>query len=146
MDLFPDYTSEELRSFLEQQAGKQPPLVISEILGGILHKQIAALIVRRAAGDGDVNTNAAGQIARCVQEMKFWRHDITGVAGFENAQATYGGLSLDDFYVDSLESKFAQGLYAAGEILDVTGECGGYNLHWAWVSGYLAGSRAAGSA
>ena len=68
---------------------------------------------------------------------------MTGTMGFNNAQATYGGLKLDGFSMDTLESAHVKGLYAAGEILDVAGDCGGYNLHWAWVSGYLAGESAA---
>ena len=80
-----------------------------------------------------------------IAEIKGWRHEVLGIMDFDNAQATYGGLSFDDFDADTLESKIVKGLYAAGEILDVIGDCGGYNLHWAWVSGYLAGMCAAGA-
>jgi predicted flavoprotein YhiN len=84
-------------------------------------------------------------VEQIADAMKNWRIPINGVMGFDSAQATYGGLSTDDFHIGTLESRIAPGLYAAGEILDMAGDCGGYNLQWAWASGYAAGMGAAAS-
>ena len=64
---------------------------------------------------------------------------IKGVKGFENAQVTAGGISADEFDPVTLQSLYAPGIHAAGEILDVDGDCGGYNLMFAFGSGILAG-------
>ena len=62
---------------------------------------------------------------------------------FEQAQICAGGVDTSEIDPDTMESKLVKGLYFAGEILDVDGICGGYNLQWAWTSGYLAGKGAA---
>ena len=58
---------------------------------------------------------------------------------FKNAQVTCGGVPLSQINLNSMESKKVKGLYFCGEVLDVNGLCGGYNLYWAWLSGYIAG-------
>ena len=63
--------------------------------------------------------------------------------GFDAAQVPAGGIRTDEFSAQTLESRLCPGLYAAGEVLDIDGDCGGYNLQWAWSSGYLAGYHAA---
>ena len=68
---------------------------------------------------------------------------IVETTGFKNAQVTAGGVLLEDIDLQTLESRKVKGVYFAGEILDVDGICGGYNLQWAWTSGYLAGKGAA---
>ena len=67
---------------------------------------------------------------------------VSGVKGFNQAEATAGGLSLDEVRYQTMESKLQKGLYFAGEILDVDGLIGGYNFQWAWSSGYVAGKSA----
>ena len=76
------------------------------------------------------------ELCRCL-EMH-----ITQSNGFENAQVCTGGVDLREVS-DELESLYAPNIYFAGEILDVDGRCGGYNLQWAWTSGYIAGMTAA---
>ena len=68
---------------------------------------------------------------------------VTGVRGFESAQVTAGGVSCAEFDPATMESRLVPGLYAAGEVLDVDGACGGFNLAWAFASGRLAGETAA---
>ena len=74
-----------------------------------------------------------------------WRLPIVSVLPFQHAQITAGGALLDEFDAETLESFRVPGLYACGEALDVDGDCGGYNLLWAWVSGITAGEAAARS-
>jgi predicted Rossmann fold flavoprotein len=72
-----------------------------------------------------------------------WRFPITGLQPFDSAQVTAGGIDARDFDSSTMESSLTPGLYAAGEVLDVDGDCGGFNLHFAWASGLLAGRAAA---
>ena len=64
---------------------------------------------------------------------------VRGTAGFDSAQVTAGGVSTAQFDPRTLQSRLVPGLYACGEVLDIDGDCGGYNLQWAWSSGMLAG-------
>ncbi|MFR4402338.1 MAG: NAD(P)/FAD-dependent oxidoreductase, partial [Peptococcus niger] len=68
---------------------------------------------------------------------------VTGLRPYQDAQVTAGGIDLADFDPETLMSWLVPGLFACGEVLDVTGDCGGYNLQWAWASGRLAGRSAA---
>ena len=76
---------------------------------------------------------------RIARVAKGFALPILGVCGFDQAQVTAGGLRTDEFDPDTLESRIVPGLYACGEVLDVDGDCGGFNLQWAWSSGRLAG-------
>ena len=78
-----------------------------------------------------------------MQDMRKFRVRITGTGGFEQAQVTTGGIPLGQTDAD-LMSLFCNGLYLTGELLDVDGICGGYNLQWAFTSGWIAGKSAAG--
>jgi predicted flavoprotein YhiN len=64
--------------------------------------------------------------------------------GMDSAQVTAGGVLTEQFCPNTMESKLVSGLYACGEVLDIDGDCGGYNLQWAWSSGLLAGTSAGG--
>ena len=95
-----------------------------ELLSITLNNMLGRAIVRRAGSGG------AKEIARLVKHFTL---DITGDAGFGSAQVTRGGVPLSEV-TDRLESRLSRGLYFAGEVLDVDGECGGFNLHWAFAS------------
>ena len=73
------------------------------------------------------------------QQLRCFTLPVTGVMGMENAQVTAGGIVTDEFDPQTLESRLAPGVFATGEVLDIDGDCGGYNLQWAWSSGRLAG-------
>ena len=64
--------------------------------------------------------------------------DITGIKGWRDAQATFGGVALDEINMDTMESRLVPGLYFAGEIIDAQGPCGGFNLQNAWETGIKA--------
>ena len=76
--------------------------------------------------------------------VKAFPLNVTGVKGFDNAQVTVGGVLVSEFRADTLESRIAPGVFAAGEVLDIDGDCGGFNLQWAWSSGYVAGKLGKG--
>ena len=79
-------------------------------------------------------------IDKLCDKIKKFDLTIVGHNDFENAQVTAGGVDTREINPDTMESKIVKGLYFAGEIVDVDGVCGGYNLQWAWSSGYIAGS------
>jgi predicted flavoprotein YhiN len=74
-----------------------------------------------------------------------WRIPVRGLRGWANAQVTAGGVLTEEISARSMESKRMEGLYFSGEMVDIDGDCGGYNLQWAWASGFLAGWSAAGA-
>ncbi|MCR5484300.1 MAG: NAD(P)/FAD-dependent oxidoreductase [Clostridiales bacterium] len=80
---------------------------------------------------------------RLAHDIKAKTIDIKGTDGFERAQVTAGGAELHGFDPQNMQSRKVSNLYACGEILNVDGKCGGFNLQWAWSSGRLAGSSAA---
>ena len=83
------------------------------------------------------------ELTQLTAALKDWRFAIKDTRGLKQAQVTAGGILTKDFDSRSLSSKIVNGLYACGEVLDIDGECGGYNLQWAWSSGRLAGRCAA---
>ena len=80
-----------------------------------------------------------GDLDEMVRIMTAWRFPVSGTLAWNRAQVTRGGIKMEDFNMYTLESLLQPGLYAAGEILNVDGDCGGYNLHWAWASGMAVG-------
>lgn len=102
-----------------------------DLLAGILPNKFGPAL-RGLLNTGDAEKIAAG--------IKDWHFKITGTRGWNEADFTAGGIAVEDIQEGSLESKLKRNLYFAGEVLDVNGRCGGYNLAWAWASGYVAGS------
>ena len=83
------------------------------------------------------------KIKRLSHYLKHMTFELTGTEGFDKAQTCAGGVSTAEIHADTMESSIVSGLYFAGEVIDVDGICGGYNLQWAWSSGYVAGTHAA---
>lgn len=81
-------------------------------------------------------------LRKLIRILYDWRFKVNGYKGFEEAQVTAGGISLDEIDPYTLESKLVKGLYLTGEVLDIDGACGGFNLQWAWSSGFVAGKHA----
>ncbi len=141
LDLMPLMDAAALEALFFERAQRMGELTLENLLTGVLHNRLGRTIVRYAgfslaeplAGFSD---EALRQIAGAV---KSFRLPVTGTMGFDGAQVTAGGACADQFDPETLESRLVPGLYACGEILDVDGDCGGYNLQWAWSSGHLAG-------
>ena len=123
IDFLPGVSKAQLYELLQNKQTAYPTLDKSELLFGIVNNQIGRAIFRRADGD----------IARAVALVKDFPLKITGSLGFDYAQVTKGGIPLAETD-EYLQSKFSKGLYFAGEILDVDGACGGFNLQWAYAS------------
>ena len=122
IDLLPSLSKQELLHFLEEKQKNCPKLDKSELLSGILNNQVGRAVVKRYGAN----------LSAIVDGVKNFTLEITGSLGFDYAQVTKGGVPISE--VDErFQSKKADGLYLAGELLDVDGECGGYNLHFAFA-------------
>ncbi len=130
LDFLPHVSCEDLTQALESRKENCPR---EELLTGVLHNRLGRVLVK-AAGTWEIS-----QIAHTV---KCFEVTLTEPMGMENAQVTAGGVQTKDFDPNTLESRLIPGLYACGEVLDIDGDCGGYNLQWAWSSGCLAGEAA----
>ena len=124
VDLLPELSKEEILFALREKKRALKNLPESELFCGILNNQIGRAVIKRGGG-----CSLEG-LASLVKEFSI---PVTGTLGFDYAQVTKGGISLDEVD-ENLQSKKASGLYFAGEILDVDGECGGFNLQWAFSS------------
>ena len=145
VDFFPGCSREYFSRFHSQRMKELGDSTAEAFFTGILHKKLMMLFIRLAGlKPGERIDGADGRKIQKVYELcRNWKVRIVGSNSYDNAQVCAGGVPLDEV-TENLESKKAKGLYFAGEILDVDGKCGGYNLHWAWCSGYLAGMAAAG--
>jgi len=82
------------------------------------------------------------ELMEIAAQLHNWKVKPQGTQGYEKAEVTVGGVDTDELSSKTMESRKVPGLYFAGEVIDVTGQLGGYNLHWAWASGYVAGQYA----
>ncbi len=137
LDIVPDMTESEIRNEILRRMELFKDRPVSELLTGFVHKRLGQVLLKCAGAD--INAKVS-ELPLTVAEnsaklMKDWRFKVTGTTGFENAQVTAGGASAAQFF-DNLMSKKAKGLFAVGEVLNVDGDCGGFNLAFAWSSAY----------
>ena len=124
----------------------QTSLPVQELLTGILHNRLGRVLTQ-AAGvsiNGLCRDLQLTDLQAVVRAVKSFEIVITEPMGMDSAQVTAGGVLTEQFDPQTMESRLVTGLYACGEVLDIDGDCGGYNLQWAWSSGYLAGMCAGG--
>ena len=146
LDLFPDHTPQELEIMLQMRIAYQPQKSLGDFLIGLLNKRLISQILK-AAGLTDLSrlasTLSPKEIMKLVYVLKEWRFTAIGTRLWPSAQVMAGGIATCDVYPKTLESKKVPGLYIVGELLDIDGDCGGFNLQWAWSSAYVAGTNAA---
>ena len=140
-DFFRNCREDAVPTLLCARRERFPALPASEALTGMLHNRLGRMLVRYAGLDANaplstLSDEALGKLARSCRDFRL---AVRGVAGFDSAQVTAGGVRTPGFNPETLESWFVPGLFACGEVLDVDGDCGGFNLQWAWASGRLAG-------
>jgi len=127
-------------AMLKKRAEDLPKRSLDDFLNGIVPKRLGQTLVR-AAGlplNGLAGTLTDQQITALAGALSGWTLPVTGTQGFDQAQVTAGGASLKDFDARRMASLRVPGLFAAGEVLDVDGDCGGFNLQWAWSSALIA--------
>ncbi len=116
-----------------------------EFLVGLVHKKLIKQVLDNCSLNPEMRTFGfdTKDALSLMKALRYWKVSITGTKGFENAQATLGGVSANELDPVTLKSKKNGCVAFAGEVVDVVGECGGYNLTWAWASGYAAGKHIA---
>ena len=141
IDMISDIEYDEIASDIEMRIKREPQKTIEQFFAGIVNKKLVSAAAKSINADINMPVGEAGK-EMCfliVKQLKNFIFNITGYKGFENAQVCQGGIELSQINPDTMESLNTKGLYFAGEIVDVDGKCGGYNLQWAFSSGHLAG-------
>lgn len=146
LDLLPGYTKPELEELLEKRYETLKNRTAEEMLTGLLNHKLNYILLKECNIDPVANSKTAygaGDFKKLVSLYKGLTCQVTELNPFANAQVCAGGVDTSEIVPETLESKLVPGLYFAGELVDVDGTCGGYNLQWAWSSGYVAGLHAA---
>ena len=141
LDFLPEMSQEELEEMLLER--KQRNFPMEELLTGILHNRLGRVLTKAAGiGGRQAGELTREEIAQVCRTVKDFDIPLTEPLGMDSAQVTAGGVLTENFDPQTMESRLVPGLYACGEVLDVDGDCGGYNLQWAWSSGRTAGLHA----
>ena len=145
LDLMPEMTYKSLRHKLRNRMKQHPERTMDNFFTGVFNKKVSNVLLKisgislnKKCGDLDEK-----EIDSLCQLIKTFNTKAVGTNPFEQAQICAGGIDTKEINNQTMESRLVKGLYFAGEVMDVDGLCGGYNLQWAWTSGYLAGKEAA---
>ncbi len=140
-----DRTEGELYDYLVFRFGFMAKKTIERGLIGLINKRLILPILKEVKIDKNkkIAHLSKDEVGRLAKILTDWRFKITGSKSFKDAQVTAGGVDTDEINSSTMESKLVKGLYFAGEIVDIDGDCGGFNLQWAWSSGYIAGENSA---
>ena len=145
LDFLPEIGEEVLKAELLRR--KSTNLPASELLTGILHNRLGRVLAQAAgiSQNRAISELSESDLEQAVRVVKGFDVPLTEPMGMDCAQVTAGGIITGEFNERTMESRLVPGLYACGEVLDIDGDCGGYNLQWAWSSGRLAGRSAGGN-
>ena len=142
IDFLPDWDTLRLEQELDRRRATDLPM--EELLTGILHNRLGRVLTKAAGVTGkafvrELSNREAQAVCEGVKALEI---GLTEPLGMDSAQVTAGGVLTEQFDENTMESRLVPGLYACGEVLDIDGDCGGYNLQWAWSSGRSAGLHA----
>lgn len=143
IDLLPDLDPQQKVDFIWNQTLAHPQRTASQIMAGMLPSRVARAVTIAAGIDPDEPIVAEQEAVVLAMVSESFGLTVKGIADPKQAQVMRGGYAVKGFDAETMECKKHPGLFVAGEALDVDGRCGGYNLHWAWTSGMLAGRAAA---
>ena len=146
IDFMEKFDYNELYEMLKERKKIMSHLTMENYFNGMINKKLGQFLSKVSGIEKlskPVKDLSDSDIRKLCTVLKKYRVKILETTGFKNAQVTAGGVSLEEVNIETLESKIVKGLYFSGEVLDVYGECGGFNLQWAWASGYIAGENAA---
>lgn len=145
LDLLPDFEETRLVRHLLNRACRAKEMRISGLLAGMLHEKLIPVILKRAGLSAKLRAGCLTQeqAGRLIEAVKHFELEVTGTKSFDVCQVCAGGVEASELDPRTLGSRKHEGLYFAGELIDADGPCGGYNLQWAWSSGYVAGMAAA---
>ncbi len=138
-------TEKEVFNYFVERLQNMPEKTLADFLIGMINKRLILPIIKELDLDKDkfLYNMKEVELNLLAKILVNWEFELLGDKGWGNAQTTAGGISLKDINPKTMESKLVKGLFFCGEVLDVDGDCGGYNLQWAWSSGFLAGSSTA---
>ena len=141
VDMMPDKILDEVSNFIYGHLSMFSHRSISNSLIGVLNKKLIPILLKDIGVDNihipcfDLDWQYQNEL---INRLKDWKFKCIGTKEFQNAQVTVGGIDTNEVDSNTLESKIVKDLYFAGELLDVDGDCGGFNLQWAWSSAYFA--------
>ena len=141
LDFLRDYPIREVYDRLCARRKAAPRLTAADLLTGMLHNRLGRTMIRYVNQKADTPLSELSDAAlkEIARACKGFQLPVRGTEGFDSAQVTAGGIRCTEFDARTMESRIVPGLFACGEVLDVDGDCGGFNLQWAWSSGHLAG-------
>ena len=142
IDFMPDMSYDELADYLANLNKIKGFTNVDNLLTGFLPKAVGIAICKAAKlykADKLINELGEKDIRKIAEKIKNFPLEVTGARDFKDAQVTSGGIKTSEIDPETMQSKICRNLYFAGEIIDVDGGCGGFNLQWAWASGMLAG-------
>lgn len=145
IDLFPDWPLNQLEQTITARIKSYPDWPLENLFIGWLNKRIGMTLLKTLGFKMNQPLSSLNESdnSRIAERLKNFCHTVIGDNGWNNAQVTLGGVSTDEINPETMESKICKGLFFAGEMVDIDGDSGGYNLQWAWSSGYVAGKSAA---
>ncbi len=140
LDLFPNISFSDLYNTLLKRKNDLLNRKLEEFFTGMLQKRVGQVVLKIVGCK--LNDFAESLTDKKIKEitslLKSWKFECTGTTGFLNSQVSAGGLDTKEFNPETMESKSSRSLYCIGEILDIDGDCGGFNLQWAWSSAFCA--------
>lgn len=142
LNFFPNKNINEVKDLLQRRWNKRPDQSIEKSLFGLFPNKISSAILNISSinKEKQVKTVTSEEMQNLLTNLTSYRIQITGTKGWNEAEFTAGGVDASQLYSTTLESKLCKNLYFCGEIMDVDGDVGGFNLSWAWSSGFVAGS------
>lgn len=146
LDIMPTLDFESLYSLIFDRAKALKNRTLDEFFTGMLNKRLGQVILKSAGCSLSQKADSlnSGTIKKITKTIKNFEFEVTGTTGFNNSQVTAGGLDTTDFDSKNMMSKSYNGFYAIGEILDIDGDCGGFNLQWAFSSAFCAADSIVG--
>ena len=141
VDFLREYGEDEITAMLKARRAALPELPAAELFTGMLHNRLGRMLVKYAAlsANAALKTLSDEALSAAVNACKRFTLKLLGTEGFDSAQITAGGIRTAGFDPETMQSWFMPRLFVCGELLDIDGDCGGYNLQWAWASGHMAG-------
>ncbi len=142
--LLPDFSEDDYQQFCHNRMTHMLDITVEEFFTGMLHKKIMMLFTKQCGLKPNMLVKEAGKekLMQVFALCREWKVTVNGSNPYDNAQVCAGGVDIRELS-DDLESLKMPGVYFAGEVIDVDGKCGGYNLQWAWCSGHITGKSAA---
>jgi hypothetical protein len=143
LNLLPRFTAKELSNIFQQVITAVPNHTLETVLGGLIPAKTVSYLCEAAVINPikSISMLTPKEIAKLTELIQNWKFEVNGIHGFKHAEVSGGGIATKDINAQTMESKLINGLYFAGEVLDIVGRRGGYNFNFAWASGMIAGKE-----